>query len=152
MDDMKEVVCRVCQVNKVKISAKGTSGVCLECVSGGALVVPLGGLQLPKKVRAKRGSVVRPERKPRNQLLAWGEVSAWVRSELKAGKGTKDIYHVAMTKWPDYDKKKLRSSVYTTKNRLNKEVKREPVSAEVLQPTQAQATVGPVENSTKPSV
>src|SRR5437016_6121714 len=109
----KEVVCRICQKNRVKISSKGTSGVCLECVSGGAFVTPSVALKPPKKPRAKRGTAVKIQRTPRKNLLPWGELTAWVKGELMAGKATKDIYHAAMAKYPSYSPKALRSSVYT---------------------------------------
>ena len=157
-DELKEVICRVCQRNKMQISVKSTSGVCLECVSGGALVVPPESLKPIRKPRAKRGTVVKPVRTARKLLLPFGSLAAWVKAALVGGKGTKEILHAARAKWPEYDPKKLRSTVYTTKSRMRVKTEGVKISNEQgIQPSVPEAPkeenpVGVAEAKPEPSV
>ena len=147
-DDTKEVVCRVCQVNKVRISSKGTSGVCLICVSGGALVVPVGGLKQAKKPRIKRVTALSPKREVIPRTVPFGALAVWVREELAKGKNTKEIFSKAKLKWPEYEPSKLRSTVHTTKSRMKgKEGQSVNGNIQSSVPTEAQAAnpVGAVE-------
>ena len=154
-DELKEVLCRVCQRNKMQISVKSNSGVCLECVSGGVLVLPPEGLKPIKKAHAKRVAS-KPIQAAKQRLVPFGALSAWVKAELATGKGTKEVLHAAIAKWPEHGAKKLRSTVYATKNRMKgkTEVKpdNEPIQPVVSQASQAANPVGAVEVKAESSI
>lgn len=119
--EMKELPCKVCNTNKVKVSDDSHGGICSECVMSGRFYP---GAPIPKPVDENAPPPPpQPSRYGYKSGAKHGERSKIVDTLLLSGKDVATIIEEVKKKFPGEDGMRIRSLVYIRRGALKQKGK-----------------------------